>query len=41
MTQCEHLNEVGERVEIPPIFTGLAQFFGVLQAIDGGYCDDA
>lgn len=34
------LDEIDEYVAIPPMFTGLAQIIGVLQAIDGGLCDE-
>ncbi len=41
LTNCENLNELDEHVEIAPMFTGLAQFIGILQAIDGGFCDES
>jgi len=36
----EHLNQPDEHVMINPMFTGLAQLVGMLQAIDRGYCDE-
>ncbi len=40
LTTGENLNEPNEFVRIDPIFKGLAQLVGILQAIDGGYCDE-
>lgn len=34
----DHQNQLNETVRIEPMFTGLAQLIGILQAIDGGYC---
>ncbi|MEM9226821.1 MAG: peptidase, partial [Verrucomicrobiota bacterium] len=39
MTHGQHRHLFDERVEIEPIFTGLAQLLAVLQAIDGGICN--
>ena len=39
LTQGEHHNEENERLEIEPIYLGLAQLIGLLVAIDGGYTD--
>ncbi len=36
----EHKNQINELVKIEPMFTGLAQFIGILLAIDRGYCDE-
>lgn len=38
MTYGENRHLFDEKVEIDPIFTGLAQLLAVLQAIDGGVC---
>jgi acetylornithine deacetylase/succinyl-diaminopimelate desuccinylase-like protein len=40
ITTGEHINQPGEGVLIKPMFTGLAQIVGMLQAIDGGFCDE-
>lgn len=40
ITAGENTHEFNEAVEIEPIFAGLAQLVGVLQAIDGGICDE-
>lgn len=39
MTFGEKRHELGESAQIDPVFTGIAQLMGVLQAIDGGHCD--
>ena len=39
LTQGEHHNEENERLDIEPIYLGLAQLIGMLVAIDGGYAD--
>lgn len=39
LTQGRKIRESNETVMIEPIFTGLAQLIGLLQAIDGGCCD--
>ncbi len=41
LTQGEQYNEELERLEIEPIYLGLAQLVGMLVAIDGGFTDDA
>ena len=40
LTHSEHQNELGETMEIDPIFTGLAQLVGMLVSIDEGFCDE-
>ena len=30
----------GEYIKIKPMFTGITQLIGLLQAIDQGYCDE-
>lgn len=40
LTKGEHRHELNERIEIEPIFTGLTLLIAMLQAIDGGLCDD-
>jgi acetylornithine deacetylase/succinyl-diaminopimelate desuccinylase-like protein len=40
LTQGEHHNEEAERLEIEPIYLGLAQLVGMLIAIDGGHTDE-
>lgn len=39
ISRGERLHEECESVEIEPMFTGLAQFVGVLLAMDGGFTD--
>ncbi len=39
LTKGEFRHQNNECVEIEPVFTGLAQFITLLQAIDGGLCD--
>jgi di/tripeptidase len=39
ITRGDHLHEAIERVQIAPIFKGVAQLVGVLLAIDGGFGD--
>lgn len=39
ITNGENMNKLDERIEIEPVYTGLAQLIGLLQAIDRGYCD--
>lgn len=41
LTQGEHHNEEKERLEIEPIFLGIAQLVGLLIAIDGGFTNEA
>ncbi len=40
ITTGEQLNELNESIKIKPIFKGLAQFLGILKAIDEGFCDE-
>ena len=40
LTRGTHKNELHESIEIDPIFDGLAQLVALLQAIDGGFCDE-
>jgi len=40
ITTGDNKHELDETIQIAPIFTGLAQLIGVLQAIDGGVCND-
>ena len=40
ITRGENHYERGARVEIEPIFKGIAQIIGVIQAIDSGFCDE-
>lgn len=40
ITQGKRLKNGKERINIPPIFQGIAQVVGVLLAIDGGFCDE-
>ncbi|MFO7848797.1 MAG: M20/M25/M40 family metallo-hydrolase [Spirochaetia bacterium] len=41
ITDGENMNKLDEKIEIEPIYTGLAQLIGLLQAIDKGYCDES
>ena len=40
ITDASHLHDLNETIRIRPIYTGLAQLLAVLQAIDGGFCDE-
>lgn len=40
ITQGELESSAGEYIRIKPIYSGLAQLIGIIQAIDGGFCDD-
>lgn len=40
VTHGDNLNEPNETVMIDPIFKGLTQLVGILQVIDGGFCDE-
>jgi tripeptide aminopeptidase len=40
ITRGENLHQQNARVEIEPIFTGIAQIIGVIMAIDNGVCDE-
>lgn len=41
ITRGNNVREEGESVQIEPIYKGVAQIIGTLQAIDGGYCEEA
>ncbi len=40
ITRGERLHNEKELIQIPPVFTGIAQLVGLLLAIDGGFCDE-
>jgi di/tripeptidase len=40
ITHVENSREENETITIEPIFRGLAQLIGLLQAIDSGHCDE-
>jgi tripeptide aminopeptidase len=40
ITRGDNLHQQNARVEIEPIFTGIAQIIGVIMAIDNGVCDE-
>lgn len=40
VTHAEHLDEPEEKIMIPPIYRGIAQLLGILQAVDSGCCDE-
>ncbi|HYW34586.1 MAG TPA: hypothetical protein VE868_04190 [Balneolaceae bacterium] len=40
MTHGSNVREKNERIEIDPIYKGIAQTIGTLKAIDGGYCEE-
>lgn len=40
LTHGDNVHEFDERIEIEPIYTGIAQIIGALLAIDGGYCEE-
>lgn len=40
ITDGENMNKEDERIEINPIYTGLAQLIGLILSIDRGYCDE-
>lgn len=40
LTRGTHKNELDESIAITPTFDGLAQLVALLQAIDGGFCDE-
>jgi di/tripeptidase len=40
LTRGEHYHQPTSQMEIEPMFTGIAQVIGVLQAIDSGVCDE-
>ncbi len=41
ITNGENMDKPDEQIEIEPMYTGLAQLVGLLQAIDKGYCDES
>ena len=41
ITTVENSREENETISIKPIFQGLAQLIGLLQAIDSGHCDES
>jgi di/tripeptidase len=41
ITDGENLNKADEKIEIEPMYTGLAQLIGLLLSIDRGYCDES
>ena len=40
LTTGQHVNRPDERIQIEPIFTGLAQLIGIIKAVDQGICDE-
>ena len=40
LTRGEQYHQPESQMEIEPMFTGIAQIIGVLQAIDSGVCDE-
>jgi acetylornithine deacetylase/succinyl-diaminopimelate desuccinylase-like protein len=40
LTRGEHYHQPDSQMEIEPLFKGIAQILGVLQAIDSGVCDE-
>lgn len=40
VTKGEKKHEIDETILVEPIFKGIAQIIGVIQAIDGGLCDE-
>lgn len=40
ITHGGRLQNEKELIQIPPVFTGIAQLVGILLAIDGGFCDE-
>jgi tripeptide aminopeptidase len=40
VTKGEKKHEIDETILVEPIFKGIAQIIGVIQAIDGGHCDE-
>jgi len=41
LTQGENHDEINERLEIEPVFLGIAQLVGLLVAIDGGFTNES
>jgi di/tripeptidase len=40
LTNGEHYHQVNSEMAIEPLFKGIAQLIGVVQAIDSGVCDE-
>lgn len=40
LTHGDHIDETLQKIEIEPIYTGIAQMIGTLLAIDGGYLEE-
>ena len=40
ITRGENFHQINARIEIEPVFKGIAQVIGVVQAIDSGVCDE-
>ncbi|MCB1120749.1 MAG: M20/M25/M40 family metallo-hydrolase [Verrucomicrobiae bacterium] len=40
ITQASQMHTLKENISIEPIYNGLAQLAGILQAMDGGFCDE-
>ena len=40
ITTASQMHSQNEHIAITPIFSGLAQLVGILQAMDGGFCDE-
>ena len=41
LTEAVHLHDLNETVRIHPVYKGLAQLIALLEAIDGGLCDES
>ena len=40
ITSASQMHSLKENIAIEPIFSGLAQLVGIIQAMDGGFCDE-
>ena len=40
LTTVENLREENETIQLEPLYAGLAQLITLLQAIDGGLCEE-
>ena len=40
ITSASKMHSLKENISIEPIFSGLAQLVGIIQAMDGGFCDE-
>ena len=40
ITTASQMHSLKENIAIEPIFSGLAQLVGIIQAMDGGFCDE-